>query len=69
VQSLEAVAVSAGSREMTREEISVLSSSRRDAVRRQMEEADRAKANPLLHVFNPRLQVSHVSSYSVLLVY
>ena len=45
-------------REITREEISVLSSSRRDQVRRQMEEIERYKSNPLMYIINPRIQVS-----------
>lgn len=48
-----------GSREMTREEISVLSSNRRDNVRRQMQELERYKQNPLLYILNPRILVSY----------
>jgi hypothetical protein len=43
---------------MTREEISVLSSSRRDNVRKQMEEIERYKSNPMMYILNPRVQVS-----------
>ena len=48
-----------GPRAMTREEISVLSASRREAVRRQLEEQERYKANPVMYalVLNPSLKV------------
>ncbi len=57
MQSLAGTAAQQGSREMTREEISVLSSHRRDNVRKQMEELERYKRNPLLYIFSPRVQV------------
>lgn len=41
---------------MSREEVSALSSQRREEVRRQMEEAERLRANPLLYVFNPNVK-------------
>ena len=49
----------AGSKQMTREEISVLSASRRDQIRRQMDQNERYKANPILYstLLNPRLKV------------
>ena len=52
------VAAQQSSQEMTREEISVLSSARRDNVRRQMEEIERYKSNPIMYILNPRVQVS-----------
>ena len=61
VQNLESTTAAQGSREMTREEISVLSSSRRDNVRRQMEELERYKHNPLMYIINPRVQVNDIS--------
>ena len=36
-----------------REEISVLSSARREEIRRQLDEAERYRANPVLYIFNP----------------
>ena len=66
VNDLEAVASGdpaatsgSGPRAMTREEISVLSASRREAVRRQLEEQERYKANPVMYalVLNPSLKV------------
>ena len=42
---------------MTREEISVLSSARREAVRRQLEEIEAYKNNPFLYILNPRVKV------------
>ena len=45
------------SQRMSREEISALSSSRRDNVRRQLEDIERYKNNPLLYIFNPAVQV------------
>uniref|UniRef100_T1JBY7 Uncharacterized protein n=1 Tax=Strigamia maritima TaxID=126957 RepID=T1JBY7_STRMM len=41
---------------MSREEVSTLSSHRREEVRRQLEEADRFRANPLLYIFNPAIK-------------
>ena len=60
VQNLVVVTNSQGSKQMTREEISVLSASRRETMRRQIEEIERYKANPLLYILNPRLRVSFI---------
>ena len=57
VQDLVGVTAQQSSQEMTREEISVLSSARRDNVRRQMEEIERYKSNPIMYILNPRVQV------------
>ena len=43
---------------MPREEISVLSSARREEIRRQLDEAERYRANPVLYIFNPHIRVS-----------
>ena len=59
VADLVGVAAQQSSQEMTREEISVLSSARRDNVRRQMEEIERYKSNPIMYILNPRVQVRH----------
>ena len=40
-----------------REEISVLSSARREEIRRQLDEAERYRANPVLYIFNPHIRV------------
>ena len=48
---------------MTREEISVLSSARREAVRKQLEEIERYKSNPFLYILNPRVKVSYWKFY------
>lgn len=56
VAALPTVAVKAGTQVMTREEISVLSSARREHIRRQLEEADRYRANPILYIFNPQIR-------------
>ncbi len=58
MQNLVGVTSSQGSKEMTREEISVLSSSRRENVRKQMEEIERYKSNPIMYIINPRVQVN-----------
>jgi junctophilin len=42
---------------MSREEVSVLSSARREEVRRQVEEAERLRANPLLYLVSPHVKV------------
>lgn len=41
---------------MSREEVSVLSSARREEVRRQAEEAERLRANPLLYLVSPHVK-------------
>ncbi|QQP54936.1 Putative LOC100741061, partial [Caligus rogercresseyi] len=53
VQSLVGVTKSQGSTEMTREEISLLSSTRRDVLRKQLEEIEKYKSNPLLYFISP----------------
>jgi len=56
VAALPAVTVKQGSAAMTREEISVLSSARREEIRRQLEEAERYRANPVLYILNPHIR-------------
>ncbi|XP_067001495.1 uncharacterized protein jp isoform X3 [Anabrus simplex] len=41
---------------MSREEVSVLSSARREEVRRMQEEAERLRANPLLYLVSPHVR-------------
>ena len=43
---------------LSREEASVLSIQRRDEMRRQAEEAERLRANPLLYLTSPGVKVS-----------
>lgn len=43
---------------MSRAEVSTLSSQRREEMRRQLEEADRLRSNPLLYLLSPDVQVS-----------
>lgn len=42
---------------MSREEVSALGSARREAVRRQYDESERLKANPLLYLVSPQVKV------------
>merc|ERR1712215_489190 len=56
VAALPVVTVKQGSQAMTREEISVLSSARREEIRRQLDEAERYRANPILYIFNPHIR-------------
>lgn len=56
VQDLAVVTKQQSSKQMTREEISVLSTQRRETMRRQMEEIERYKSNPLLYILNPRMK-------------
>merc|ERR1719251_216228 len=56
VAALPTVTVKQGSQAMTREEISVLSSARREEIRRQLDEAERYRANPVLYIFNPHIR-------------
>lgn len=46
---------------MSREEVSVLGSARREEVRRQKDESERYRANPLLYLVSPQVKVSLVS--------
>ena len=57
VKCLDVTTQAQGSKAMTREEISVLSSARREAVRRQLEEIEAYKNNPFLYILNPRVKV------------
>ena len=66
VAALPTVTVKQGSQAMTREEISVLSSARREEIRRQLDEAERYRANPILYIFNPHIRVSR---QRILLIY
>jgi junctophilin len=43
---------------MSREEVSVLGSARREEVRRQKDESDRYRANPLLYLVSPQVKVT-----------
>lgn len=56
VATLPAVTVKQGSQAMTREEISVLSSARREEIRRQLDREERYRANPALVIFDPQIR-------------
>jgi len=56
VATLPVVTVKQGSQAMTREEISVLSSARREEIRRQLDTAERYRANPILYIFDPHIR-------------
>lgn len=56
VAALPTVTVKQGSQAMTREEISVLSSARREQLRMQYDESERYRANPILYIFNPQIR-------------
>ena len=43
---------------MSREEVSYLGSARREEVRRQHEETERLRANPLLYLVSPQVKVN-----------
>lgn len=49
---------------MSREEVSVLSSARREEMRRLQEENERLRANPLLYLVSPHVKVSSLEDYS-----
>lgn len=42
---------------MSREEVSALGSARREEVRRQIENTERLRANPLLYLVSPQVKV------------
>jgi hypothetical protein len=54
-----AAAAAAAANVMSREEASVLSSARREEIRRQIEEAERYRANPLLYFVSPQVKVPY----------
>ena len=68
VQCLDVTTKAQGSKAMTREEISVLSSARREAVRKQLEEIEAYKSNPFLYILNPRVKVSLKISYQSIIM-
>ncbi|OAD58601.1 hypothetical protein WN48_10687 [Eufriesea mexicana] len=47
---------------LSREEVSVLSSMRREEIRRQIDESERLRANPLLYLVSPQVKVRLVLS-------
>ena len=64
VQDLSVVTQQQSSKQMTREEISVLSTQRRETMRRQLDEIERYKSNPLLYVLNPRMKVGNIEVFT-----
>ena len=54
---------------LSREEASVLSSQRREEVRRQAEEADRYRANPLLYFVSPQVKVTAITATIIIFMY
>ena len=46
---------------MSREEVSVLGSARREEIRRQKDDAERYRANPLLYLVSPQVKVNFIS--------
>lgn len=48
--------------QMSREEVSTLGSARREEVRRQIENSEKLKANPLLYLVSPQVKVSGTRS-------
>lgn len=53
---------------MSREEVSALGSARREEVRRQIENSERLRANPLLYLVSPQVKVSNFKSFICLLL-
>ena len=64
VQDLAVVTKQQSSKQMTREEISVLSTQRRETMRRQLDEIERYKSNPLLYILNPRMKVGNIEVFT-----
>lgn len=48
---------------LSREEVSILSSLRREEIRRQIDESERLRANPLLYLVSPQVKVSILRAY------
>lgn len=57
--------VAAANEAMSREEVSVLSSARREEIRRLQEENERLRANPLLYLVSPHVKVSGTREHAV----
>lgn len=55
-------------RQMPREEVSMLGSARREEIRRQVDERERLRANPLLYLVSPQVKVSF-SAFTIPLLY
>lgn len=51
---------------LSREEVSVLSSMRREEIRRQIDESERLRANPLLYLVSPQVKVSYLCFFLLL---
>lgn len=51
---------------MSREEVSVLGSARREEIRRQKDDAERYRANPLLYLVSPQVKVSFFLSCNLI---
>lgn len=49
---------------MPREEVSYLGSARREEVRRQIDERERLRANPLLYLVSPQVKVGLQKHYT-----
>lgn len=52
---------------ITREEVSVLSSARREEMRRVEEENERLRANPLLYLVSPHMKVRATAIYNTIM--
>lgn len=50
---------------MSREEVSVLGSARREEIRRQKDESERYRANPLLYLVSPQVKVSFNHTHAI----
>lgn len=48
---------------MSREEVSALGSARREEIRRQIDEKERLRANPLLYLISPQVKVRTSAKY------
>lgn len=51
---------------MSREEVSALGSARREEVRRQIENSERLKANPLLYLVSPQVKVNFIFNFFII---
>lgn len=52
--------------QMSREEVSMLGSARREEVRRQIENSEKLKANPLLYLVSPQVKVRYINRVGLL---
>lgn len=68
-KSLPEVRDAAGAGVMSREEVSMLGSARREEVRRMQDESEKLRANPLLYLVSPQVKVNLPLRYNAAILF